>query len=297
MPTLLDAQRTSLIVSEVPARRTLRVRGKDAVSWLNGLVTCDVAAVDARRGAYGLLLTKQGKIVTDLDIVKSEGGLLLGMGDAVFDAVCQLLDRYLVMEDVELEPAPELSWLRLTGRGAEDVQVEGVVARGSIDWLRIGGEALVTSSAQREACLQALKSVSLHASAADWELLRLAHGFPKFGVDFGPDDNPHEASLERRAVSWSKGCYLGQEVVCMQDMRGRVKRRLTPLEIAADAAAVDAEVRAEGEAESVGRLTSVASAEGRAFCMARLRAPFFEGLRALEVAGRPARILTPPSAG
>jgi folate-binding protein YgfZ len=49
-------------------------------------------------------------------------------------------------------------------------------------------------------------------------------------VDFGERDNPHEASLDRIAVSWSKGCYLGQEVVCMQDMRGKVKRRLVALD-------------------------------------------------------------------
>src|SRR5690606_38680361 len=55
-----------------------------------------------------------------------------------------------------------------------------------------------------------------------WDELRVVWGVPDFERDFFPVDKPHEASLERRAVDWKKGCYLGQEVVCMQDMRGKV---------------------------------------------------------------------------
>src|SRR5690606_24904679 len=59
-----------------------------------------------------------------------------------------------------------------------------------------------------------------------WALWRLRHELPWGGIDFDASVRPHEAALERKAVSWSKGCYLGQEVVCMQDMRGKVKKRL-----------------------------------------------------------------------
>ena len=67
--------------------------------------------------------------------------------------------------------------------------------------------------------------------AEDWTRLRLERGFPEFGVDYDGSDRPHEAALDRRAVSWSKGCYLGQEVVCMQDMRGKVKRSVRVLRL------------------------------------------------------------------
>ena len=68
--TILDALARRIVVEE--DRRTLRVTGKDAVTWLNGLVTCDVASADGRRAVYGLLLTKQGKVVTDLEVVIQE---------------------------------------------------------------------------------------------------------------------------------------------------------------------------------------------------------------------------------
>jgi folate-binding protein YgfZ len=294
--TILDALARRIVVEE--DRRTLRVTGKDAVTWLNGLVTCDVASADGRRAVYGLLLTKQGKVVTDLEVVKSDAALLLGIDATVFDSVRELLDRYLVMEDAELESAPELSWLHVVGEEAAQVASTFAVARGSSDWLRAEGTLLVVRSDQRKDAMQELTAGgAVRAGASEWELVRLALAFPKFGVDYGSDDNPHQASLERRAVSWSKGCYLGQEVVCMQDMRGRVKRRLVLLEVARVSPSVGNEVRVASEAEPVGRITSVASDGERAFCMAQLRAPFFEGSSELEVLGAPARIVAPKRAG
>ena len=293
--TILDSLSGTIVLAD--PRRTLRITGKDAVSWLNGLVTCDVASVDERRGSFGLLLTKQGKVVSELEIVRAGQSLLLGLDPSVFDSVRELLDRYLVMEDAELEEAPELFWLRLVGRGAETASAPSALARGSIDWLRVGGVALVaaeTHRAQVEAELRA--GGAIFGRDEDWEALRLSHSFPKFGVDYGPEDNPHEASLERRAVSWTKGCYLGQEVVCMQDMRGRVKRRLVALEVDDGGVTVGADVRARGESEPVGRVTSSVTLGSKSFAMARLRAPFFEGTEPLEVLGTSARIVA-PSAG
>ncbi|MGC4092063.1 MAG: hypothetical protein QM756_30115 [Polyangiaceae bacterium] len=296
--SILESVRSSLVFSEAAQQKTLRVSGKDAKSWLNGLVTCDVAEVGPGRGTFGLLLTKQGEIVTELSVLGSNDGLLLGMGNDAFDAVSALLDRYLVMEDVELEAAPNLSWLRLVGPGSDRTVMSGVVASGGIDWLRLGGAAWLCEAQSLSTIEHELQGLgATRANEDDWRLLRLAHGFPEFGVDYGPDDNPHEASLERRAVSWSKGCYLGQEVVCMQDMRGRVKRRLVALELDAAPPPVGSEVRAVGEVEPVGRVTSSAADGPRAFCIASVRAPFFEGSRGLEVLNRPARIVAPTSAG
>jgi folate-binding Fe-S cluster repair protein YgfZ len=104
--------------------------------------------------------------------------------------------------------------------------------------------------------------------------------------------------LERRAVSWTKGCYLGQEVVCMQDMRGRVKRRLVALELdGAETLAAESDVEAPGEAGPVGRIMSSASQGDATVALARLKFPFFEGKHALVVAGRSARILEPRPPG
>ncbi len=288
-----------VIVPELE-RETLRVIGKDAVSWLNGLVTCDVAAVVGRRGAAGLLLSKQGKVLADLDAVAGQGELLLGVGAGLGEAVREMLEHYLVMEDVELELAPEMRWLRLHGARAEQA-LSDQRPGGAIDWLGVGGAALVVPATDVEQTVSSLLAAfpgSVRAAAAEWELLRVRHGFPTFGTDYGPEDNPHEAALDRRAVSWTKGCYLGQEVVCMQDMRGRLKRRLVVLEIeGASPVSPGSDVLASGHADAIGRLTSVASDGENTFAIARLRAPFFEGAAALSVSGRATRIVAPATRG
>jgi folate-binding protein YgfZ len=127
------------------------------------------------------------------------------------------------------------------------------------------------------------------SSEADWDAFRIAQSLGRFGVDFGEADNPHEAALDRRAVSWSKGCYLGQEVVCMQDMRGKLKRRLVALSLdsAAGEPAVGSPVTTVDGAEAVGELTSVARSPvtGKLLALARVKSPYFEGNAALGVGG------------
>jgi len=302
LSALKAATEAALVVPE-PERQSLRVRGSEAQSWLNGLVTTDLGGLGPSQGAYALLLNKQGKVQTDLDLLAVADGLVLGVAPGRAGAIREMLDRFLVMEDVELEAVEGVRWLRLFGPRAAAAARElsgapGVIASGAVDWLGLGGAALlVTAEAldavAREAVRSAGPTASL-ATPADWELVRIVQGFPVFGVDYGPDDNPHEASLERRAVSFSKGCYLGQEVVCMQDMRGKVKRRLVVLRWAGGAA--DArDVFAEGGAEPVGRVISLACDGGACFALARVKAPFFEAPSALRVGEQRAEIV--PFAG
>ncbi len=296
------------------ARETLRARGPDAVSWLNGLVSADLRGVAPGRGAYALLLTKTGKIRTDMDVLATRDGLLIGVARGTGEAVREVLDAHLVMEDVELERAPDVAWLRLSGEGAARLSLalsEQALAHGAIDWLGTGsGAALSVEERALGAALARLAELDPGAVALDpegWRLLRLRHGFPEFGVDYGTDDNPHEAALDRRAVSWDKGCYLGQEVVCMQDLRGKVKRRLAVLEIAgADLPAPDSPVAVAGHDESVGAIRSAAvrgvapGAATTVLAFARLKAPYFDphvdggAPTRFSVQGRAARIVTLP---
>jgi folate-binding protein YgfZ len=90
-----------------------------------------------------------------------------------------------------------------------------------------------------------------------WEALRLDRAVPEFGADFDATTYPQEAGLEKRAVSFSKGCYLGQEVVFMLEKRGHVKRRLVTLRVDGDLPPRGAEVRG-ADGEVVGNVTSAA---------------------------------------
>lgn len=259
------------------------MRGSEARAWLHGLLTCNVEDVTLERGVWGLLLNKRGKIVCDLTILADAEGLWLG-SPADVGTLHELLDQYLVMEDAEIEVASGVTWLTLHGAGAfAAARTVPSLARGELGWTRAEAAAVLVADTDVAACREQLIrdcGAKLLDDAA-WSVLRIHSGLPVFGVDFGPDDNPHEAALDRRTVDWNKGCYLGQEVVCMQDMRGKVKRRLVRLKLD-----VDAETRplAPGEPVSdprgteVGRVTTAAELlqGGEVAAIARLKAPCFE---------------------
>ncbi len=287
-----------LVVLE-PARGTLSVTGREAQSWLNGLVTCDVLKLAPGQGAFGLSLNKQGKIQSEVEVVATPDGLLVGVSPGVSEKLSAALDKFLVMEDAELvDESRAYTWADFHGLGAAALAEAAAKACGGsaavMSFTAQSGASLVL---ERDRLLELLRFIertpALHLGTdADFQAFRISQGLGRFGVDFGESDNPHEAALDRRAVSWSKGCYLGQEVVCMQDMRGKLKRRLVALALdgRADAPPVGSAVTANLGAEAAGELTSVARspATGKLFALARLKSPYFEGVAPLGVAGAPA---------
>ncbi len=274
-----------------PGWGTLRVSGADRATWLSGVITCDVVGVDRTRGAWGVLLSKQGKIEAELHIASTGTELLVATPPGAATKLCETLDRYLVMEDAELADASsDVAWLALHGPRAVELakSCAPALATARLDWTRAGGALLALPFAQRAACIESLRAQgALLVSEDDWEPARIRLGLPRFGVDYDGSDNPHEAGLERRVISWTKGCYLGQEVVCMQDMRGKVKRRLVRLELSAPVAA-GAELQASsGEGASVGVVKSAAGG----FAIASVRAPSYESGSEVVASGVSARVL------
>lgn len=261
-------------------RDALVVSGPDRKTWLDGLLTCAVTAVTPGKAGYGLLLTKQGKIVSDVFLLDDGRALYVAVAPGRGAAVRELLDRYLVMEDAELTAAaPGLGcYVSTHGAPAPDTALaSGVLAVAGLE---------VELSVSAEPVPGAGDASALSALLA-------AHGLGTFGVDFGERDNPHEASLDRVAVSWTKGCYLGQEVVCMQDMRGKVKRRLvalaggpellSPAEASADVLSADGSV--------VGHVSSVHRAPDGAWLLASLSTSALESHGAFSVRGAPVRVV------
>ena len=242
---------------------TLVVSGPERSSWLEGLVTCQVGKLQPGQGAWGLTLNRQGKIQSVLWVVAAPDQLWLALAPGTVESVEAELGRMLIMEDAELSrPSPSRQWFALHGpgapaRAAELAQQFGGHA-GSLDWSGLGGAALLIDEARVPELMAACQGELL--SERDWLQLRLERGLPELGADFDGRDRPHEAALERRAGNWSKGCYLGQEVVCMQDMRGKVKRSLRLLRIEAPPdAAVEAGLELMDAARaSIGKLTSSA---------------------------------------
>jgi folate-binding protein YgfZ len=290
----------ALLVVELD-RGTLRVTGPDRATWLNGLVTCDVSKVDPERAALGLVLSKHGKILSDLWVAASSDALYLSVAPGQHGVLVAYLERLLVMEDAEVvDVSSDHAWLSLHGpdAGAEPRRAARrlALAEGELDLTGLGGCVAVVERAQLDAACEALvASGAVRAEPLDWETLRIERGLPMFGVDYGLEDNPHEAGLDQRAVSWTKGCYLGQEVVCMQGMRGKVKRRVVSLRVdGAQALERGTVLRTPDQAE-VGEVTSAVpnESEGCVVALGRVAGVALDGHEALSAGGRGATIVEP----
>lgn len=289
----------SVLVVRAAELATLVVRGGDRVTWLNGLLTCNLANLGPGQATYGLAVTQKGRVQCDVIVLVDSDRVLLAVPSTVRDELIATFDRYLVMEDAEMS-AEDLGVWRVHGPRAVELvdrwKGEGDVRAAALDFTGLGGAVLFASAsdaAEFEAGLAAAARELGGAVGDDaaWERLRLERGVPRFGVDFDVSNYPQEAGLEQRAVSFDKGCYLGQEVVCMLEMRGRVKRKLVALDIASGEAPPKGASVSDAAGNVVGEVSSSAERPGGgATALAMLKASAIAAAAPVRVAGIEARI-------
>ncbi len=247
----------------------LRVAGPDAHSWLQGQITADLGRI-ADGPVYALILTPGGKIVSDAWILEAEGELRVLLPAEAAASAQERLERYLVMEDVTLEMS-DAAVLHVLGPEPPPAGPAWPTRRlGEPGWDLVGSpRALADASAGWE-----------ELDTAHWERARVEARIPRLGVDFGLDTLPQEAGL-LHAVSFDKGCYVGQEPVVMLRDRGKPPKRLVAVRLPQT---TETEICAGGR--SVGRVTSRAGERGLA--LVKRKALETGGL---EIGGRPLEVL------
>lgn len=249
---------------------TIEAKGSEVRTWLNGLVTCDLLPRKVGEGAFGLCVGKTGKILAEVYIaLVAEDDFLIGLRKAVLAPIVEHLEKYLVMEDVAIADATaKHAWLFLHGAPAESFAPAIRAAGGGLypmDFTGTGTCAVVAPPSVVSAVRAALSSRGgdslVWATDEDWTAFRIEHGVPWFGQDFDEQSYPQEAALERIAVSFQKGCYLGQEAVFMLQARGHVKKRLVQLAITGEAEVLKGAAITLPDGSAVGAVTSVAPVE------------------------------------
>lgn len=296
LPPLDAAERFVLVVPETD-RSALSIRGGDRVEWLNGLVTCDVKKIAMGGAAYGLAVSQKGKVLADLVVFVRADRIVLSVPTATREALREHFERHLVMEDAELEVTGE-SFFSAHGPSAaalvarEDVM--RAVSSSPLDVTGRGGAALFSTGSGDDArTILAEAATALGGrigDRAEWQMVRIAASVPAFGHDFDATTYPQEASLERRAVSFDKGCYLGQEVVCMLEMRGHVKRKIVPLEVDGPVHAGDVVTDADGG--ELGRITSALDAPTSSRALAMVKLSHAQADAVVRIGARSARVLS-----
>jgi folate-binding protein YgfZ len=291
-----ELAKSGVLVQEAGDLGTLRVTGGDAKSWLNGLVTCNLAPLSPGEGTYGFAVAKTGKVLSPVYVVAADACIFVGAPASSLGWLRDHMNAHLIMEAAELADAPEFGWLLahgprahelvplLRGRGAEVAAVDSTGLGGIAATMPQSGLA-----AARDAVLEHAAGWAALAAPDAWEPLRIELGIPRFGVDFSTDNYPQEASLERIAVSFDKGCYLGQETVFMLQMRGHVKKKLVQLAIDG-AADVEAAISSE-EGADIGAVTSAVVRDGRTVALGYVKYKFASVGTVVAVAGSPARVI------
>ena len=284
--THYDVARSGAVWVERPARGRLWLAGADRLSFLQGLLTNDTRALGPGRGCYAAYLTPQGRMIADMRLYEMEDGLLMTVPASVAAAVRDRFESLVFSEDVRVEDrTAALAQVGLHGPGAADAAERALGAPGAVRPLAafhhrrlpFGDATLVVAStdelgggldlfvetphaAALAGALGAAGAVAVGAEVA--EVLRVEAGVPEWGVDMDEETIPLEAGIEARAISFTKGCYVGQEVIVrvLHRGQGRVARRLVGLTIgdvdppASAVPAAGATLRAESR--DVGRLTS-----------------------------------------
>jgi aminomethyltransferase len=265
-------------IYDLSARAKITLTGGDRVRWLNGMVTNNIRDLAPGRGVYAFLLNPQGHILGDLYACNRGDSIVVDTDQSQSEKLLATFDHYIIMDDVEVaNVSDELTAVGIAGPKARDAlraagfektdleplqfvdvtwrNVAVTVVRG--DNPSVESYELWLSPDQVTLLRDALiKAEAIPVGSTALELLRIAAGIPRYGQDIRERDLPQETE-QQRALHFSKGCYIGQEIVERIRSRGNVHRKFTGFEVQGALPAFGAKIQADGR--DIGEITSVAS--------------------------------------
>jgi len=324
MSSAYQAARQQAAFVERSGRGRLLVSGRDRASYLQGLLTNDTVALKAGEGCYAAYLTPQGRMISDLWVYELGDVILLSVPGDVKDTVLAKLDQFIFSEDVQLGDVTEtFGQIAVVGPDAARVvdallddgpaarlaalaehgNIRGSIARHSAIVTRItdAGEPGFDIYVERDgipslkAHLAEVNVVELDPQTA--EVLRVEAGVPEFHHDMDEETIPLEAGIEDRAISQTKGCYVGQEVIIrvLHRGHGRVARKLVGLTLDGDAVPARGSI-VRSDQKDIGEITSSVRsiALDRPIALAYLQRDFLAPGTAVSVAGAHAVVTQPP---
>ncbi|HKD64409.1 MAG TPA: glycine cleavage T C-terminal barrel domain-containing protein [Candidatus Acidoferrales bacterium] len=276
------AARESVALFDTNWHAAITLSGPDRVRYLNAILTNDIKSLAEGAGTLALLLNPQGHILAELEVYALKDKLLVLIHASVRERTIETLDKFIIMDDVALEDATaQLGSVAIEGpkAGAIFSQATGLAIEGfsemaladvTIDAVPChlirhshfglqGGE-IIAPREKLEMIWQNLHT-AVHAQHGapigmqTLNALRLEAGIPWFPVDFNDTVIPHEAAVEGTHISFSKGCYTGQEIVERVRSRGHVNRRRTQLKFSTQIAPA-AGTKLRANAAEVGYITS-----------------------------------------
>lgn len=306
-------------------RGRIVVSGRDRATYLQGLLTNDIPALKEGHGCYAAYLTPQGRMISDLFVYELGDVILLTLPMTTKEVVLAKLDQFIFSEDVQLGdvtdtfgsvvvvgPDAALAVNALLGTEVATLaampvhgNLRGTASGQPVIVLRVddtgepGFELLVPAEALAGVRMLLLNAGAIDADEATAEQLRIEAGVPRFGQDMDEETIPLEAGIETTAISFTKGCYVGQEVIIrvLHRGHGRVARKLVGLtfEPATPVPVPGTVLRVEEK--EVGAITSstFSPASGRPIALGYVKRDFIEpGTAVVTADGSPAQVVPLP---
>jgi aminomethyltransferase len=256
----------------------LELRGRDRQRFLNGLVTANAKDLPAGHGRYGFLLNKQGRVLADVYVTALEDRLWLELPAGAGESIRRHLESYRVIDDVEIDGLDDMALVAVLGPTAAgalgdqvaaltlDATTRLVIEGCEVQLTRrrvlgIEGFVLWVPSSLAEDIFVGLVTGGRAIGLAALDARRVELGLGRFGVDFGPDTVANETGLVEQAIDFTKGCYLGQEIVARIFYKGKPSQPVVPLTVRGrrDAPAPPSPIHLVdgGSGETCGAITSV----------------------------------------
>jgi tRNA-modifying protein YgfZ len=242
-----EALREGVAWLDFSARGKIKVTGEDRARLLHAMTTNHIQQLAPGQGCYAYFLSAQGRILADVNVLCRPDHFLLDTEPETREKVYQHLDKFIIADDVTLEDLTSVTaTIALEGPQSQHIlnAIRAPVPEepfANVEWgtrliARLSyaggpGYALFAPAGETADLIQQLESAG--ASAADREafnIVRLEHGKPRYGQDLSERYLAQEAN-QPQALHFSKGCYLGQEIVERVRSRGQIHRVLTPLQL------------------------------------------------------------------
>ena len=259
-------------------RAKIALTGGDRARWLNGMISNNVRDLATGHGVYAFLLNAQGRIQADLYAFQRGESLLVDTERSQREKVLQLFDHYIIADDVVVKDiSDQLTALGLTGpesrnvleRAGISVPELGYLQFADTKWNEVGITVLHSGEEAKESCQvwiaseqvgslwdALVKAGAKPSGTAALNLFRISRGIPQFGQDIRERDLPQETG-QMRALNFTKGCYLGQEIVERIRSRGAVHREFGAFAVEGPLPEAGTKIHADGK--EVGEITSSAT--------------------------------------
>jgi folate-binding protein YgfZ len=240
-------------------RAKLRVTGPDRIRFLNGQLTNDIVNLKPGISVYACALSAKGKLCGDLFVTPLKDALLLDYAPALHESIPVRLEKYLIADEVELEDVTEqFALFHLSGAELPNtILPEGTVT--ITNRFAVEGKDLLLPATLKNVVPKLVNDTPLTDSRL--EEFRIEQGIPGWGSELSEEVIPNEAGLDERAVSYTKGCYLGQEIISRIKSLGHVNRHLRGIRLTSGSDLQPGDKLAAEDGKQIGSVTSACKSD------------------------------------